>query len=194
MEDLIKERNTHGNFTDIFDFIRRMSGVGLNRRMLENLIKSGALDCLEPQRELLLNSIGLLLSVGQLAQSEKESQQSNMFDDADSDAVVEIDLPSCEEWSAIERLSYEAEAVGFYLSGHPLEDYTQAFKNANILSFKDLETSVQTEVKIAGTVLKIDERKSKRGNSFAFLTLSDPVSQFEVVVFSDVLLSISEWG
>ena len=87
----------------------------------------------------------------------------------------------------MERLTEEFNAVGFYLSGHPLDDYQTDLKRAGVVTFAELLKRNTTAEKVAGTVTARQERKSKKGNPFAFLSLSDPTGQFEIVVFSEVL-------
>ena len=92
-------------------------------------------------------------------------------------------LPSADPWSAMDRLAHEFDAIGFYLSGHPLDDYQNAMKRARIVAFSDLEKRVENELMIAGVVTRIDERRSQRGTPFAFVSLSDVTGQAEVTVF-----------
>ena len=95
--------------------------------------------------------------------------------------------PPLVPWSTMDRLSQEFNAIGFFLSGHPLDDYKSLLQRARVASFEDLESRVEKEVMVAGAVIKVDERKSKKGNPFAFITLSDATGQFEMTAFSEVL-------
>ena len=186
MQAVVDERKTNGDFKDVFDFARRTAGIGLNKRLLEHLIAAGALDNLEPDRAKLMGGMEILLGEASIAQNEKETQQENLFGEADvQDSVV---LPAAlAPWSTMDRLTYEFNALGFFLSGHPLDEYKTLLKRARIASFEDLEARVEKEVMVAGAVIKVDERKSKKGNPFAFITLSDPTGQFEATAFSEAL-------
>jgi DNA polymerase-3 subunit alpha len=186
MRALQAEREANGPFADVFDFARRTSGLGLNRRLMEHLIAAGAFDSLEPDRAKLSAGIDVLLGEANIAQSDKESQQENLFGEADvAESVV---LPEAlAPWSAMDRLSHEYDALGFFLTGHPLDDYKTLLKRSHVVSFVDLESRVEKEVLMAGAVTKVDERKSKKGNPFAFITLSDASGQFEVTMFSEAL-------
>ncbi len=96
-------------------------------------------------------------------------------------------MPSAEPWTPIDRLNEEFNALGFYLSGHPLDDFQTALRRAKVVTYAELLKRGNRAEFIAGTITAKQERKSKKGNPFAFISLSDPSGQFEVVVFSDVL-------
>jgi DNA polymerase-3 subunit alpha len=186
MHLLVKERKENGPFKDVFDFARRTAGIGLNKRLLEHLIAAGALDSLEPDRAKLMGGIEMLLGEASITQSEKETNQENLFGEADVSESATLPPPLV-PWSTIDRLTYEFNAIGFYLSGHPLDDYKSLLKRTRVASFEDLESRVEKEVLVAGAVIKVDERKSKKGNPFAFITLSDATGQFEMTAFSEAL-------
>ena len=186
MQSLVDERKANGPFKDVFDFARRTAGIGLNKRLLEHLIAAGALDSLEPDRAKLMGGIEILLGEASITQSEKETQQENLFGEADVSESTTLPPPLV-PWSTMDRLSHEFNAIGFFLSGHPLDDYKSLLQRARVASFEDLESRVEKEVLVAGAVIKVDERKSKKGNPFAFITLSDATGQFEMTAFSEVL-------
>ena len=186
MQSVVTERETNGAFKDVFDFTRRTAGIGLNRRLLEHLIAAGALDSFEPDRAKLMGGMEILLGEASIALNEKETQQENLFGEADVSESVVLP-PALVPWSTMDRLTHEFNAIGFFLSGHPLDDYKQLLQRARIANFVDLETRVEKEVMVAGAVIKVDERKSKKGNPFAFITLSDATGQFEMTAFSEAL-------
>ncbi|MGC6471757.1 MAG: DNA polymerase III subunit alpha [Parvibaculales bacterium] len=183
--DIIAIRRETGAFSDIFDFAKRTGETGLNRRMLENMIAAGCFDNFEPDRARLHAGVDLILTEANLAAEEKRTKQDNLFGDVDMTQSVQ--LPSAISWSPVDRLTYEFAAIGFYLSGHPMDDYKTALRRANVKQFADLQASVEKEVLIAGTLSRIDERKAKSGKPFAYLGLSDPTGQFETIVFSETL-------
>ena len=186
MQSLVDERKANGPFKDVFDFARRTAGIGLNKRLLEHLIAAGALDSLEPDRAKLMGGIEILLGEASITQSEKETQQENLFGEADVSESTTLPPPLV-PWSTMDRLSHEFNAIGFFLSGHPLDDYKSLLQRARVASCEDLERRGEKEVLVAGAVIKVDERKSKKGNPFAFITLSDATGQFEMTAFSEVL-------
>jgi DNA polymerase-3 subunit alpha len=186
MQLLVEERKENGPFKDVFDFARRTAGIGLNKRLLEHLIAAGALDSLEPDRAKLMGGIDMLLGEASITQIEKETNQENLFGEADVSESATLPPPLV-PWSTIDRLTHEFNAIGFFLSGHPLDDYKSLLQRTRVASFEDLEARVEKEVMVAGAVIKVDERKSKKGNPFAFITLSDATGQFEMTAFSEVL-------
>ena len=186
MQLLVEERKENGPFKDVFDFARRTAGIGLNKRLLEHLIAAGALDSLEPDRAKLMGGIDMLLGEASITQTEKETNQENLFGEADVSESATLPPPLV-PWSTIDRLTHEFNAIGFFLSGHPLDDYKSLLQRTRVASFEGLETRVEKEVMVAGAVIKVDERKSKKGNPFAFITLSDATGQFEMTAFSEVL-------
>ncbi len=187
MEHLVEERRANGPFRDLFDFASRISPRLINKRTFENLARAGAFDALNPNRAQVLASADLLLGTANAAAQERESKQDSLFG---GDAGVEAArpaLPAVESWLPMQRLTEEFNAVGFYLSGHPLDDYLTDLKRAGVVTFAELLKRNSTAEKVAGTVTSRQERKSKKGNPFAFLGLSDPTGQFELVVFSETL-------
>ncbi len=186
MQAVVDERAANGTFKDVFDFVRRTADIGLNKRLLEHLIAAGALDSFEPDRAKLMSGIDILLGEASIAKNEKETQQDNLFGEADVSESVVLP-PALAPWSAIDRLTHEFNALGIFLSGHPLDDYEKPLQRARVTKFEDLETRVDKEVTVAGAVIKVDERKSKRGNSFASITISDPTGEFEMIAFSETL-------
>ena len=186
MQSVVDERTENGPFKDVFDFARRTAGIGLNKRLFEHLIAAGAFDALEPDRAKLMGGMDVLMGEASIAHSEKETQQVNLF--GEDDVSESVALPNAlVPWSTIDRLTHEFNAIGFFLSGHPLDDYKTLLKRSRVASFEELETRVEKEVMVAGAVIKLDERKSKKGNPFAFITLSDATGQFEMTAFSEVL-------
>ena len=183
--DIVTIRQETGEFQNIFDFAKRVGEAGLNRRMLENMIAAGCFDRLEPDRARLYGGVDLLLTEANLAAEEKRTKQDNLFGEVD--IAQSVQLPPAMAWSPIDRLTHEFNALGFYLTGHPMDDYKIALRRSNVRQFVDLQNTVEKEVLIAGTLSKIDQRTAKSGNPFAYLGLSDPSGQFEVIVFSEAL-------
>jgi len=120
---------------------------------------------------------------------QKSSNQVSLFGEAGDD-LPEPRLAGGDDWLPAERLAEEFKAIGFYLSGHPLDDYMASLKRKNVMTLDDViakATRGACIVKMAGTVSGRQERKSARGNRFAFVQLSDPTGQYEVTMFSDTL-------
>lgn len=130
--------------------------------------------------------IDMLLGEASIAENDRKTQQQNLFGEAEvADSAV---LPSAAPWSTMDRLAREYDAIGFFLTGHPLDDYQTALKRIRVASLAELEARVESEVMVAGAVIKVDERKSsKTGKPFAFVALSDATGQFDVMLFSEAL-------
>ena len=186
---LITEARKDGAFKDIFDFARRVDLKRVGKRPIEMLARSGAFDRLDSNRAKMLAAVDQLVAFSAAAHDEKNSAQVSLFGDSGADLPAPR-LASPEDWLPMERLAEEHAAVGFYLSGHPLDDYLGALKRERILTLDELYQRAQggaVAARIAGAVSGRQERKSARGNRFAFVQLSDPTGLYEVTVFSDTL-------
>ena len=189
MEQIVTIRFASGKFKDIFDFARRVDLKRVGKRPLEMLIRSGALDSLNINRRLLFGSIDKLVLYSAAVFNEAVSGQSNLF----GNATESIPIPRLEvldDWMFTERLREEYQSVGFYLSGHPIDEYLPYLVEQNIRILSNLEhdeLESNSIFNIAGVVTGKQERQSSRGNRFAFLQFSDPGGIFEATVFSDVL-------
>lgn len=190
MEALVAEREANGPYKDIFDFAGRLDNRVLNRRALENLIKAGALDNLNPNRQQVMESVDTLLSYSSTLARERESNQVSLFGDAEAD-MPKPALCEVKDWPPLERLHHEFSAVGFYLSSHPLEGYAKNLQRMGTVPSGQFATRLgpgYSMLKIAGIVTGVKTRVSDRGK-FAFVTLSDVDGIFEVSIFDETLLS-----
>ena len=186
---LISEARKDGPFIDLFDFARRVELRRVGKRPMEMLARAGGFDQLDGNRRKVLASIDGLMGYSTATFEDRNSSQAGLFGDA-GEALPVPRLPMPEDWLPTERLREEHIAIGFYLSGHPLDDYAGALKRKKILTLAELEQKARggaVVAKIAGSVAGKQERKSARGNRFAFVQCSDPTGLFEVTVFSDVL-------
>ncbi len=176
-------------FATLFDFARRVDLKRVGKRPLEMLARSGAFDQLDPNRHRVFASLDGLVSYSAAIHEQRNSNQVSLFGEAGDD-LPEPRLSPVDDWLPSERLAQEFTAVGFYLSGHPLDDYALALKRKGVLSLTEIEERVQSGAivaKLAATISGRQERKSARGNRFAFVQGSDPSGMFEVTVFSDTL-------
>jgi DNA polymerase-3 subunit alpha len=190
MAELVAERERGGPFTDIFDFAQRVAPPTLNRRVLETLAKAGVFDAIHPDRGEIVQSAEMLVAFGARAAEERVSRQVSLFGEAGS-APERPRLAKCAAWSLLERLQNEAEAVGYYLSGHPLDEYAAVLKRARVTPYAELARAgrrLNRRVDLAGTVIRKQERRSQKNDQpFAFVEFTDPTGHFEAVVFSDLL-------
>jgi DNA polymerase-3 subunit alpha len=177
-------------FSTLFDLARRVDIKRVGKRPLEMLARAGAFDVLDPNRRKVFASLDALVGYSSAIQEQKNSNQVSLFGEAGDD-LPEPRLSAVEDWLPAERLSEEFKAVGFYLSGHPLDDYMAALKRTEkVLTLDEVTAKAASGAlvaKMAGTVAGRQERKSARGNRFAFVQLSDPTGQYEVTMFSDTL-------
>jgi len=176
-------------FVSLFDFARRVDMKRVGKRSLEMLARAGAFDALDANRRRVLDSLDALTAFSAAVHEAASSGQVSLFGVAGED-LPEPRLPDPDAWLPTERLAEEHAALGFYLSGHPLDDYAGAFRRREVLTLAALQrraASGPLVARIAGTVAVRQERKSARGNRFAFVRCSDPTGLYEVTVFSDVL-------
>ncbi len=194
MDQLVKERQKNGPFKNLVDFANRLDGGVINKRLLENLVKAGALDSLHPNRQQLFAGIEIVLRHAQHKSSERQSNQSSLF--GGEEAARPLNLPSMPEWRPMEKLQGEFEAIGFYLSSHPLDAFSGTLEALDVKKARDLEhmrpEDATRPIKMAGTVVSKRERYGKRGNKYAFVALSDDTGGFEVMMFSEVLAASKE--
>ena len=194
---MIEVAREDGPFKDIFDFAKRVDMKRVGKRPIEMLARSGAFDLLDNNRRKVLESVNALLAYSAACHDDKNSNQHSLFGDSGEDLPVPR-LPMPEVWLATEMLAQEHQAIGFYLSGHPLDDYIGPLKRQRppVLTYGELVQKsagmAAVVAKIAGTISGVQTRKSARGNRFAFVQLSDPTGMYEVTVFSDVLESAGE--
>ena len=191
MHDLIAERRANGSFRDLFDFARRLDTKSFNRRQFENLVKAGTFDSLDPNRAQTFAAADLLLRQASRAAEERQDGQSSLFAAVDNGFAARPALPVVADWQPVEKLQNEFEAIGFYLSAHPLDPYDKHLERAGVLRWVDLPAALaangSTRFRLAGIVVGKKERTSARGNRFAFVQLSDMTGVFEITVFSEVL-------
>ncbi|MHA3977806.1 DNA polymerase III subunit alpha [Halovulum sp. GXIMD14794] len=189
MRMIVRAREEGGPFSDIFDFARRVDLKRVGKRPLEMLARAGAFDGLDSNRRRMFEAVDKLVAYSAAAHEDKASAQISMFGAA-GEELPAPKLPQPEDWLATERLGAEHMAVGFYLSGHPLDDYMGPLKRQRVMTLTEIEQKVKggpIAAKIAGAVAVKQERKSAKGNRFAFVTLSDPTGIYEVTMFSEPL-------
>jgi len=196
MRHLEEERGANGPFKSVADFASRVSPKYVNKRAVENLACAGAFDAVDKNRARLHGSADKVMAEMSRAEAERESSQSSLFGDGPG-VAPDLRLGDQRDWMPMERLRHEMEAVGFYLSGHPLDDYRDALRRARVKTYAEFVESVQAGggrvAKLAGTVAYKQDRRAKSGNAFAFLGLSDGTGEFEAVIFSDTLATSRDY-
>jgi len=186
ISNIVKERLDNGKFLSINDFIKRINPKDINKLQLEGLVKAGAFDKLNENRQSIYNSIPNIIIKSKNIFDIKAANQIDLFGDSQENETSIIE--NIKDWEFEERLSKEFEAIGFFISDHPLNQFKEIFDDYKIIDFKSFYSDDQIKEKnIAATLLKVQERKTAKGNSYAVLKLSDLSSVFELFIFSDVL-------
>ncbi len=182
-------------FATLFDLARRVDLKRVGKRPLEMMARAGAFDILDPNRRRVFDSLDALVAYSSAIHEQKASAQVSLFGEAGDD-LQEPRLSPVPDWLPAERLAEEFKAVGFYLSGHPLDDYMPALKRQGCMTLDEVTAKAERGphlAKLAGVVAGRQERKSARGNRFAFCQLSDPTGAFEVTLFSESLEKSREY-
>lgn len=177
-------------YKSLFDFASRVELKKIGKRQLEVLVCAGALDCLEPNRHRIFESIDLITSYSQAVHTELESGQTSLFGEDDKE-IPPPAIAAVEDWNALERAERELSAIGFYLSDHPLDGIFPQLREKGVELHSEVLSRLDTKpgkYLLAGYVSRIDYRTARSGNKFAFVELSDPSGSFEIAVFSDLLV------
>ncbi len=188
MDTVVRERKQNGPYESVFDFAGRLDTSVLNKRQVENLSRAGAFDSLNPNRHQVFEAVETLVRHANAAQNDRESKQVNLFGVEDTAAVIPP-LPEMDDWAVQERLQQEFEAVGFYLSSHPLASYRKTCEKLGVVEWAAVTSGRMSEgrIKLAGIVSSRRFTTSSRGAKMAFVQMSDASGSFEVTVFSEVL-------
>jgi DNA polymerase-3 subunit alpha len=189
VEHIVAGREASGAFRDVSDFARRINPRFVNKRALETLAASGAFDELGVDRATAYTNVDRIVAEGNRAVETSAEGQEDLFAGA-AHAPPPIDLRPAKAWLPTDRLSKEFEAVGFFLTGHPLDDYREVLEQFGAETWAEFAAKARARRMIgtlAGTVLHARERQGKSGNAYAFVALSDPTGQFEAVIFSETL-------
>ena len=185
ISNIVKERLTNGKFKSVNDFVARVNPKDINKLQLEGLVKAGAFDNINKNRQSMFVSIPNLITKSKNLFENKSLNQIDLFGDSVEQEKI---ISEIEDWKFEERLSKEFEAVGFFISDHPLNQFKEIFDDYRIIDYQKFVSNDEIkETNIAATLLKIQERKTSKGNSYAVLKLTDLTSVFELFIFSDLL-------
>jgi len=189
----IRERDQRGEFSSLEDFCTRLDSRVANRKMLESLIKAGAFDFTGRDRAELFACIEESLNASAIAQRDRAAGQVSLFDEQTHAATAARRQP-IRPWNEHEKLSYEKELLGFYVSGHPLDAYADVFAAKNYRPIASLgELDDRAQFKIAGAIVEVEKKFTKKeGKPFAVVRLEDLVDVLEVVVWNEVYLKVSD--
>jgi DNA polymerase-3 subunit alpha len=197
---IIEERKKSGPFRSFFDFITRLNSRLVNKKLLESLIKAGALDCFDHHRAQFFKTdasgqsgLDKALKFASAYHDAKSRKQSSLFDMEDSPvSVMAPPLPEAEPWSRIEQLNYEKEVIGFYLSGHPMEAFEPTIKNLCNVTISRInnpdqwpELAKKRTLNFAGIISKAHHRVGKNGKKYAVITLEDKTGSVELPIWNE---------
>ena len=186
ISNVVEERLANGEFKSINDFLNRVNPKDINKLQLEGLVKAGAFDNIEKNRHALFNSIPNFILKTKNIHENKAANQIDLFG-ADEEQDNEIIL-NMEDWKFEDRLSREFDAVGFFISDHPLNQFKEIFDDYKIVDYIKFNSDDNIkDANIAATLLKISERKTAKGNSYGVIKFTDLTSVFELFIFSDIL-------
>ena len=186
ISNVVKERKDNGNFKSINDFLNRVNPKDVNKLQLEGLVKAGAFDNIDNNRQALFNSIPNFILKTKSIFENKAANQIDLFgSDEEQDSKIVFNI---EDWKFEERLSREFEAIGFFISDHPLNQFKEIFNDYKIVDYVKFNSDDNIrDANIAATLLKITERKTAKGNSYGVIKFTDLTSVFELFIFSDTL-------
>jgi DNA polymerase-3 subunit alpha len=193
---LIDERKINGFYASIFDLTKRVNLRSVNKRCLESIAFAGGFDSFgdihraqyfyTPQGDTNY-FLEKAIRYGASFQDSKNSSQVSLFGEASEVNIPEPEIPSCEPWGNLDKLRWEKEVVGMYISGHPLDNYKIELKfcTHNVGDLKDLKVLKGKDVKIGGIVSNVNHRVSKNGKPFGSFTLEDYTETFEMALFGE---------
>jgi len=192
ISNIVQEREKNGKFKSFTDFINRTDPKDVNKLQLEGLVKAGAFDEIDSNRKKLFESIPRIIQTIKSKYEEKVSNQTNLFDNINIIGSEVFEFEKVKPWTKKELLNEEFISLGFYISDHPLNEYKEFFTQLEIESYKDFMNNDKSETLVAGTIMSIQEKKSVKGTSFAIIKFSDNNSEFEIFLFSDLLIANRE--
>jgi DNA polymerase-3 subunit alpha len=191
--EAIVEARGERPFAELSDFAARINPQAVNKRVLESLAAAGAFDALDGNRARVFAAVDTLLATAQRVHDAATSGQSELFGGASTRPP--ITLGNIEPWLSAERLQREFDAIGFFLTGHPLDDYAAALKRMRVQSWAEFARAVRAGAsvgRVAGTVVARTERRTRTGSKMGIVGLSDPSGHYEAVVFSEGLVQFRD--
>ena len=193
IKSILKARDEGGLFTDLADFISRIDGSKVNKRVIESLTKAGAFDSFGYSRHALLEQIEKIVETVGKAALAKKMATGSLFGDSDELTKIDIELEHLPEFDAKEILEFEKASLGFYVSGHPLDQYREQLDKVNYtLSSQIDELADGSQAIFVGKIENITEKISKKGNKFGIATIMDLHGNIELMLFEDRLKELKE--
>ncbi|MEC7212470.1 MAG: DNA polymerase III subunit alpha [Pseudomonadota bacterium] len=188
ISNIINERETNGAFKSLLDFINRVNAKDVNKLQLEGLTKSGVFDEFDEDRNKIFCSIPKIIQQIKNINQDKDNKQSSLFENSDNLTKNFDFLPSI-PWKQKELLAEEFKSLGFYISNHPLKEYEEIFDQLKIIPYNEFYNNGASEGIVPGTIMSIQEKKSNKGTPYAIIKFSDLKGEFEVFLFSEILVN-----
>lgn len=187
MRHVVAVRGNGGAFSDLFDFAERVDPRHVNKKAFESLARSGAFDVLESNRARVLESAGTLAQLATSAAGDRQGGQAGLF--ADAEPALRPPLPSPKAWTGQQKLDEEFKSIGFYFSGHPLDDVMASLDRERMTLVMEIEerASEGRPLEMIGIVRARTDKPGRNGGKFAFLTVSDPTGEREMMVYNEGL-------
>ncbi|SFV60235.1 DNA polymerase III alpha subunit [hydrothermal vent metagenome] len=193
IKSILKTREEGGEFKDISNFLSRIDGSKVNKRVIEALIKSGGLDCFGYTRKALLTQLKEMMEISQQADLAKKMSVSSLFGGGEEMVSMKIEIDNIDEFLPIEILEFEKDSLGFYVSGHPLDDYRESLNEIDYtLSSEIDELADGSQALFIGKIESITEKISKKGNRFGIANLMDLHGNIEFMLFENRIKEIDE--
>ena len=193
IDAIVEARKKGGSFTSLQDFCERVDIKQLNKRAIESLVMSGAFDSLEGHRAQHVASLENIMKVAQNAQAERDRGQMSLFGEGEEAPTVTVTLAEVSEYEPLERLMLEKEQLGFYVSGHPLEEYSDIIENYTSASTQTLAVyRIDSEVDVAGMITEVKNITTRKGDPMAVIGLEDLEGPVEVVIFPEAYKTAGE--
>jgi len=190
---MIEEREENGDYASLQDFVNRIEPSKVNKRVVEAIIKSGGFDRYGYSRKALLDQIELIVDTAKKASEAKKNVVGSLFGDDEEITTVRLELTNSDEYELKEILEFEKDTLGFYVSGHPMDDFRQELDELNYTLSSELESIKDGSFAIfIGKVEEIQKKISKKGNQFGIVNLMDFHGNIEIMLFSDKLEQLSE--
>ncbi len=187
VDAILAERTAGGPFTDVFDFLERIDSHLMNKRVVETLAQVGALDSLGETRATIAHNLDKLLDAAARSREARAYGQASLFDAGTEAARPRVELERKAEWPAAEKLAFEKENLGFFVSGHPLDPWRGLIgKHVNVDLSRKEGLANDRGCTLVGMLHEVREIRTKSGRPMAFARLEDLAGSIELVIFSDV--------
>ncbi len=193
IHSMLEEREENGDYTSLQDFVNRIEPSKVNKRVIESIIKAGGFDRYGYSRKALLDQIDIIVETAKKASEARKNATGSLFGDDAEITTVELHLTNTQEYELKDILEFEKETLGFYVSGHPMDEFREELEQLNYTLSSELESLKDGSYAIfIGKVEDIAHKISKKGNQFGIVNLMDFHGNMEIMLFADKLKQLEE--